>query len=441
MSSSGDEGKAAPFGDYGTAAVGLPPLTESRRNTYEYYRMQFLPDGYPGRRTAEGVVAHPLYGTYVIADYLAQYRTTKDPVFLDAATRVGKAALGRMETLEGQLVFMYDPGIGLSSLPIRFYSGLTQARWMITFARLDAQLPTSEFSAAAESVLGSLMIPCEKGGVLREHGHGVVIEEYAHEIPDYTLNGWTTALLQVDDYRRLTGSERAAELVQRNLTALRQLLPLYDVPELANSRYRLTGKVRLRVIAAGSPITFVSGGISVPGQGVYEIHSNARKDATTNTASVVGERRFDVNGLLLYASVPEANRLTVTMDSQTEGSIRVLIGTGTYDPRRAHLHPDRFVELSRARVSGGRTTIDVPIDWSQAPLVAHPTGWYKRIAGRLVNIYHFMHIANLTKINDRYPDPLFSGYAERWRDYTKLWPSMPIYSDPELLLTEWNPHG
>src|SRR5690625_7811097 len=64
------------------ADVGLPPLQSSRRAVWEYYRIEFLPNGYPGRRTGDELFAHPIYGPYVIADYTAQYRRTQEFRFL-----------------------------------------------------------------------------------------------------------------------------------------------------------------------------------------------------------------------------------------------------------------------------------------------------------------------------------------------------------------------
>src|SRR5690625_5674076 len=85
------------------ADVGLPPLQASRRAVWEYYRIEFLPNGYPGRRTDDELFAHPIYGPYVIADYTAQYRRTQEPRFLEAACRVADAAIDQMTEVGGGL--------------------------------------------------------------------------------------------------------------------------------------------------------------------------------------------------------------------------------------------------------------------------------------------------------------------------------------------------
>lgn len=88
--------------------VDLPPLQASRKAVWDYYRIEFLPDRYPGRRHNGELFAHPIYGPYVISDYMAQYRRTKDPLFLDAACQVADAALARMTAFKGGLAFVYD---------------------------------------------------------------------------------------------------------------------------------------------------------------------------------------------------------------------------------------------------------------------------------------------------------------------------------------------
>ena len=40
-----------------------------------YYRIHFLPDGYPAQRTSSGVQEHPIIPTYVLRAYLTKLRT------------------------------------------------------------------------------------------------------------------------------------------------------------------------------------------------------------------------------------------------------------------------------------------------------------------------------------------------------------------------------
>src|SRR5690606_41332342 len=72
-------------------AVGLPPLNEARRAVWDSYRIEFLPDGYPGKRTDDGVRPHPIHGPYAITDHRQAYGTSHDPHYLEAAKHVADA--------------------------------------------------------------------------------------------------------------------------------------------------------------------------------------------------------------------------------------------------------------------------------------------------------------------------------------------------------------
>jgi len=51
----------------------MPPPSEDRKQVYEAYKLAYLPDGYPGKMTDQGLVAHPIYGPHVIRDFLRLY--------------------------------------------------------------------------------------------------------------------------------------------------------------------------------------------------------------------------------------------------------------------------------------------------------------------------------------------------------------------------------
>lgn len=108
----------------------MPPLPASRLAAYESYKLAWLPDGFPGRQTDDGVRPHPTYGTDVIQDYLGLYMRTRETRYLDAARKVADAAIARMDDLEGALVFRVHPGSGVTPVPGSYYSGLTQGRYL-----------------------------------------------------------------------------------------------------------------------------------------------------------------------------------------------------------------------------------------------------------------------------------------------------------------------
>lgn len=410
--------------------VGLPPLNPARKSVYEYYKLAFLPDGYPGRVTERGLIHHPIYGTYVIEDYLRQYRLTSDDVFLTAAKRVAEGALARMEPLFHTKAFYYTPEMGLSSIPGKFYSGLTQARYMATFDRLQKASGDDRYLSAAHDALESLMIPVCKGGVLRDFAGGQVIEEWPNEeMPDFTLNGWTTAMDLVADFAISTGSPKAHALIESNMAALRALLPLYDVPEFANSRYRLAGRTLVRIVHRRPGVSVSSGSVIVPGVGSFPFSSDAGS-AWRNYQRP--DRPLMFNAVLNYATYPEPNRLQFIVDTENADTIDIQIQTGDFDPTSGTPSNRRWVLVGSFQIEKGRNSIDLGIPWRLIPLLAYPTSHTKKIAGRNYNSYHFIHVKNLRKIAKMTGDVLLSEYAKKWQAYIDKWPTMPVYTNANV---------
>lgn len=175
--------------------VGLPPLQRSRKAVWDYYRIEFFASGYPGRRDNGKLQSHPLYGPYVIADNLAQYRRTKIIVFLGAACRVVEAAIAQMTEVQGGLAFVYDNhGTNVSSRADPFYSCLTQARYINALRKLLMFPEARRSRTPLEMIVKCIAVPVDLGGVSRvTQNDGFVLEEYPAPWPDCTLNGWTTA--------------------------------------------------------------------------------------------------------------------------------------------------------------------------------------------------------------------------------------------------------
>lgn len=213
------------------AAVGLPPLRQERKAIWDYCRIEFLPDGYPGRRTDGELYAHPIYGPYVIADYLAQYRTSRSMQFLDGAIRVADAALGRMEGIGDGLAFLYtQEDSRVSSKKGEWYSALTQARYIDAFSKISILPGGDRFIEALGGVLSSLGVPVTQGGVSRElSGGGLLLEEYPSLVPDCTLNGWATATQILRAYGEASGDSHAGDLASRSAKGIEGLLPLYGL--------------------------------------------------------------------------------------------------------------------------------------------------------------------------------------------------------------------
>lgn len=416
-------------------AAEMPGLPEHRQEMYAAFKMEFLPDGYPGRMTDKGLVAHPIYGAYVLGDYLRLFERSGDTKYLAAAVKVGDATIARMTEIEGGLAFLYTPEMRLSSLPGTFYSALTQARYLPMFTKLAHLSGNAKYSEAAERVLESLFIPVEDGGVMRRTRHGLVIEEWPHQMMgDYTLNGWTTAMLLVDDYAEATGSERARQLFDENLIALRSLLPLFDAPEVANTRYRLSGKTWARVNFKDTVGILAYGAVVVPGEGEFPFetgqtnrwHNFVRDDSTSS--------RINFNANLNYVSFPQENSIHLEIDAQGPGEAVIELYVGDYTPTGG-LANRRWITLAELPITKGRNSIEASIPWTEARHIAQPTNFQKEIGGKNYNVYHFIHFENLAKLGKRTGDSTLTEFSEKWASYVDKWPTMDLYreSNAELL--------
>lgn len=424
--------------------VGLPPLQSSRRAVWEYYRIEFLPDGYPGRRTGEQLFAHPIYGPYVIADYLRQYRVSRNETYLRAACRVADAAVAQMTAVGDGLAFLYtQEKTKVSSKKGSWYSGLTQARYVEALSKLLPHPGTDRFREPLTAILSSLLVAVRDGGVARSTDNGgLVIEEYPSLAPDCTLNGWTTATCILRDYAKAGADDQAWDLFHRSVRGLESLIGLYDVPEYATSRYRLKGSAAITLQPREADITVQAVQVQMPGEGTF--HANHGLDAggaalATGPLSIpLGDRRSFVVELS-RRTFPAPNVVIFTIDSTGDGFVEARIVDGSYDPMRKDLKPGLERGLGTFPMQEGNNVIAVAVPWADAELVAYPTNFRKAIAGRQFNQYHWIHVDTLTKIVDETGSDLLSYYRDRWRRSPERWPSIPEYQDERIRLERFDP--
>ena len=395
------------------------PLPEYRAEIYKYYKLGWLPDGYPGRYTNNGLVAHPIYGTYVIADYLRQYRKTKEKQYLDAAISVADAGLSRMESLDDAQVFYYYPEDKLSLIPNKFYSALTQARWLEALSNLYEATHDISYKKAAHRVMLSLLIPTAEGGVLQKVAGGASIEEYPHQIPLYTLNGWLTALNILIDYAKTVDDDDANTLIKDNLTALENLLPLYDLPEISNSRYQLTGSVSFRLSGAD----IVDASLEIPGEGLYKAeHCEGRREKW-DICLYEKSNRTRLDAVLSYVSAPAPNVLHLTTKDNSDVSIE--IATSKYDPTVTALPTRSWTKIGKFTPNDKKLTVEIP--WDDARFVAYPTAFTKKIGGTYYNVYHPIHIKVLRALYTETGVKAFKEYADKWDGYCRDWQRLDAY--------------
>ena len=134
-----------------------------------------------------------------------------------------------------------------------------------------------------ERILESLFIKQSDGGVLKQFHSGISIEEVPDEVPLYTLNGWLTAIINVKRYADVMNSERAKELFSKSVESVEKIIDLYDVEELANSRYHLSGpcSLKLRFLSGFRPI-IIRGSVKIPKEGEFPIKLQQSKNVYSN---------------------------------------------------------------------------------------------------------------------------------------------------------------
>ncbi|MFJ4029199.1 D-glucuronyl C5-epimerase family protein [Paenarthrobacter sp. NPDC089989] len=423
--------------------VSLPPLSMERKSVWDYYRLEFLPNGYPGRRTDGTLFAHPIYGPYVIADYLIQYRRTKDPGYLDAACRVADAALDHMESFHDGLVFMYsEEKAKVSSKKGTWYSGLTQSRYIDVFTKLLTKPGTERFREPLSGILSSLTIPVEKGGVARTTSDGgLIIEEYPALFPDCTLNGWTTATCIIKDLATTSGDEFVWDIFSRSVRGIESVISLYDVPELATSRYKLEGHAMLRLVAAGASVEIRDCRVEIPGTGTFEanVGGDPAGEVLKDGHVTVSPGRVEVLKLSLSRfSWPAPNRVVLRVYAPENAQLTVSLGDAEYNPLATVPRVRSYQVLREFAVKEGESLIELELPWTAAEMISHPTNFVKKIAGRQVNQYHFIHVDTLAKIVAQTGSDVLRYYHDRWKQYPSRWPELAPYQDDRLTLERFD---
>lgn len=423
--------------------VGLPPLRMERKAVWDYYRLEFLPNGYPGRRTNGILFAHPIYGPYVITDYLAQYHRTKNPTFLEAACKVADAAVDQMETFQDGLVFMYsEEKAKVSSKKGSWYSGLTQSRYIDVFTKLLTKPGTERFREPLSGILASLTIPVEKGGVARYTSNGgLIIEEYPAILPNCTLNGWTTATCIIKDLAVASDDEKVWDIFAQSVRGMESVISLYDVPELATSRYKLEGDATLRLTADGADLDVLDCQVVIPGSGTFaaNLEGDPAGEALKNGPVSVRDGGAELLKVCLSRySWPAPNKVLLKVFADKDVRISVSIGEGEYNPFGSVPRVRSYRQIQESTLQKGETLIEVEILWTEAEMIAHPTNFAKKIAGRQFNQYHFIHVDTLAKIVAQTGSDILRYYHDRWEQYPSRWPDLPFYQDDRLTLERFD---
>ena len=425
------------FAEFGETEVGLPKVREGSKESFRFYKLKFLPDRYPGRRVKDKVIAHPIYGAYAITSYINQYEENGQKQYLEAAIEVARATINRMTYLPkyDAIVFYYTDDDGLTYYPGKFFSGLTQARYLETFYRLFQLSGDKRFERAAEQILNSLKIPQSEGGVLINTKYGPVVEEYPHEIPTFVLNGWTTVILELIEYYLRSGNKSARDFALENIKTVEKLLPLYDSEELFLSRYQLSGFVYLKIVFSELHACKVTSLESIAG-GVQTKLTNGNN----RWKSFLLDKRLRDDGFPKHRTI-QANvifsRLESTRDVDIEfhcekpTKAKISIANAPYDPETSAMRTKTWATLHDTSLGSGVSKVSFPVTNQNFYLLGYPTNFAKKFNGIRYNVYHWLHILNFEGILNCFNSEILEKYTKKWEHYTHYWETQPYFKKGE----------
>ena len=426
-----------PAGDERSFRDAIPA---NRRAVWDYYGLVGIDDdGYPlstAKMDRTRVVAHPMHGSYLIHEYVNEYiRNQADRTFLEKAVELAKASINRMTRVDDTLRFLYVPDDGMTSHGFEFYSALTQGHYLLAFSRLRQWVDDPFLAEANEAVFRSLLVPVAQGGVLLETNDGPVLEEYPTEVPSLVLNGWLTVLNEIFEYGYLTGSQEAIEFAGRSARALIARLHLYDVPEVWNSRYKLSGHVPNRVVFKGGVPTIRLFTIDTGGQVLRKTLSEGGRHQPLDVGNAPSEAKniLSFKTILTMANYPDTSRIALELEVDRPTRAQWSVGLPQHNPKGSTPRIIGLRQVAEFQLAPGASTItaEMPLDllvqWTGAPVP-----FSKKISGKHYNVYHYLHIKAMSQLNAFYPSAELLKWRDKWLEYTKHWAEFPAYAGEDV---------
>lgn len=419
----------------------MPEFTPRLQKISQYrYKIKFLEDGYPGKDLGHTVTPHPIYGIYVIRDYLFQYNKTQDIKYQQAAMKVADASINRMEPFNDSLVFWYKKDSHFNSTKKEYYSGLTQAYYAEVLAKLYASTKIDKYKIAAQKVYLSLKIPVKEGGVFHQSSKGPSIQEYPMNPNGYVLNGWLSAISSIKYFADILQDDEAANFWRENLNTICRLLPLYDAPHFYNSRYTLNGSTTIRITSTKSNLELKEVKLHIPGEEetiklFVDSHNSYLNYIEASSIVQKGNQIFTkghsalIKLLLSRYSFPKENELTLSISSNQEGSMKISFLQPTYTPQKI-LRSNKYIFLEEVPLKKGANLVTIKIPWQPLDALANPTT-FKQFGSNWHNVYHFIHINRLEEFYNVTKDKELLKYINKWKEYVEKWKEHPLYKGLE----------
>jgi hypothetical protein len=335
---------------------------------------------------------------------------------------------------------MYRPESGLSKHPSPFYSALTQTWYIKAICDLSKYVG-GKYRESLQLIFHSLQIPLEQGGVLVKKNYGWILEEYPATPSLYTLNGWLTVLRMIISCKK--GLDRFSinykELLDKNLDAVEHLLPLYDAKFCLNSRYKLTGFTRLKIVFDKAvSLDVLDFEIDIPGEN--KAYGNLKKSTNYRWENYVerNEKRIlQFNIVLSLISYPVPNIFSCNLIVDKNCKAEIFLADGDYRADMSAMPTERWRKISSINLNPGHNQINIDIPYDQHNLFAYPTNFKKKIGDEYFNIYHFVHIVDLAEMYAFSKRELFKEFAMRWLAYYEKWASDETLSNGQHSLVPY----
>ncbi|MCF7982511.1 MAG: hypothetical protein K9K86_11045 [Pseudomonadales bacterium] len=413
---------------------------------WEFYRIDgFFDDLYPrhNSKVYDGhYVAHPMHGAYLINRLVAYAAKTKNEIYFDLAHRLAKSSSERMESFKGALCFFYNPDDGVNKYTYKFYSGLTQCRYIDALIRLNSSRPRQESIELLHKIALSMTISTNDGGVLLTNDYGTFIEEYPSAIPKYVLNGWLTSLNILIKYSQLYEELYIQDICKRSTETLSSVLSKFDLPDRLNSAYSLTSPAYIEIFSENKEDFEI---LSIEIKSGSTSYSSSLNDKTTKKDPIFVFPRNNHQSRKSYRGVIRLNIEVCAIDDESEAEIFIKVSFRNYskiylksfDPVYAikTYYPISQLEsevkvFSFIAESNGIIELKALLDrkiihrWGKKPV---PFG--KKIGGVYYNVYHFIHINALGELLHSHNDNVIRYWRDKWLDYTLKWDTCEIFKD------------
>jgi len=425
--------------------INYPPFSKQQLRVQSYYKIVFNKEGFPIKDGTQKSDINPIYGIYVIKDWIKEYKRTNDTVYIDAAVKVADIAIRMMEKVNDCYFFEYKKGEYISRGYKDHISALTQSYYAIELMNLYKIVKEERFQEAANNCFKSLLIPVKQNGVLYEWGDKKVsIEEFPNEPNDFILNGWQTSLLNVLKYYKLSKNPKAKELFDRSASSLSEVLHLFDCEEYKNSRYALTGFTYVKLMFSNkkkNAIEVSKVEMLYPGHETVEVDLNVDKKErnryknyafdndmnTLDTKTFIKKNQLRLNVLTSRITYPQTNSLSFSCKCDTDCTMKLYVYKGVYNPLSSSQVNCNWEEVNEFKLLSGENHVEASLDFKGIGLTAYPTNFLKLIRGNNYNVYHYIHILNLEQLYDETGYEVFRDYAVKWKQYTEDWPKMDLY--------------